>query len=101
MMSIILLFQGLPAKFFKENQIKAAAYVTLRVSNGKTWSVKFNCEQSKATLQHGWLAFVKDNCLKVGDVCVFVLIKDINLLFQVEIFRATIFPVLAGNYITH
>ncbi|XP_004305403.1 PREDICTED: B3 domain-containing transcription factor VRN1-like isoform X1 [Fragaria vesca subsp. vesca] len=90
-------YLGLPAKFFKENQIKAAAYVTLRVSNGKTWSVKFNYEQSKATLQHGWLAFVKDNCLKVGDVCVFVLIKDINLLFQVEIFRATIFPVLAGH----
>ncbi|XP_004309717.1 PREDICTED: B3 domain-containing transcription factor VRN1-like [Fragaria vesca subsp. vesca] len=87
-------YLGLPAKFFKENQIKAAAYVTLRVSNGKTWSVKFNYEQSKATLQRGWLAFVKDNCLKVGDVCVFLLIKDINLLFQVEILRATIFPVL-------
>nr|XP_011468520.1 PREDICTED: B3 domain-containing protein LOC_Os12g40080-like [Fragaria vesca subsp. vesca] len=89
-----------PAEFLKKNQIKDAANVILRVSNGKTWYVKFKYEKSKAILQHGWLAFVKDNCLKVGDVCVFVLVKDINLLFQVEFFRATsCFPrsVLPGH----
>ncbi|PRQ50581.1 putative transcription factor B3-Domain family [Rosa chinensis] len=90
-------FKGFPVKFFKRNVIKDADNVTLRVSNGKTWSVKFKYEKSRARLQHGWLAFVKDNCLKVGDVCVFALIKDIKLLFQVEFFRATSFPLLPGK----
>ncbi|KAL6144869.1 hypothetical protein ACLB2K_055559 [Fragaria x ananassa] len=93
-------YLSFPAEFLKKNQIKDAANVILRVSNGKTWYVKFKYEKSKAILQHGWLAFVKDNCLKVGDVCVFVLVKDINLLFQVEFFRATsCFPrsVLPGH----
>ncbi|KAM5578668.1 B3 domain-containing transcription factor VRN1-like [Rosa sericea] len=89
-----------PVKFFKRNVIKDAGNVTLRVSNGKTWSVKFKYEKSRARLKHGWLAFVKDNSLKVGDVCVFVLIKDINLLFQVEFFRATSFTLLPGNWST-
>ena len=52
--------------------------------------MKFNYEKSRATLKHGWLAFVKDNNLKVGDVCVFTLIEDIVMLsFQVEFFGTT------------
>ncbi|XP_062008096.1 B3 domain-containing transcription factor VRN1-like isoform X1 [Rosa rugosa] len=86
-----------PVNFLKRNLIKDAGNVTLRVSNGKTWSVQFKHEKSRARLKHGWLAFVKDNCLKVGDVCIFVLIKDNKLLFQVEFFRATSFPLLPGH----
>ena len=90
----------MPAAFLKRNLLKDAANVILRVSNGKTWSVKFKYEKSRASLQLGWLAFVKDNCLKVGDVCVFVLLEDTKLSFQVEIFKAKSFPQMPGNWST-
>lgn len=35
--------------------------------------------------ESGWLTFARDNNLKIGDVCVFVLLEVINLSFEVVI----------------
>ncbi|GMN63964.1 hypothetical protein TIFTF001_033019 [Ficus carica] len=40
-----------------------------------------------AKFEYGWKAFARDSDLKVGDVCVFVLIKSIGISFDVAIFR--------------
>ncbi|KAL6144196.1 hypothetical protein ACLB2K_054891 [Fragaria x ananassa] len=37
----------------------------------------------------GWLPFVRENNLKVGDVCVFTLVNSIELLFEVVFFPTT------------
>lgn len=81
----------MPVDFVKRHLIKqpAGGNVILRGPNGGTWSVKLKCEIPKYRLQNGWLAFVRDNDLKVGDVCVFILIKDIKLSFDVVFFRGT------------
>lgn len=63
-------------------------------SNGKTWTTRyFICKaKGKSSLQvrmhHGWDTFAKENQLKVGDVCVFELIKGAEgeVSFKVTIF---------------
>ncbi|KAL6285873.1 hypothetical protein ACE6H2_010263 [Prunus campanulata] len=64
--------------------------VMFRVLDGRTWSLGLKCEKAKrkARFQSGWFKFVRDNNLKIGDVCVFVLVDDIRLTFEVVIFRA-------------
>ncbi|KAF4380717.1 hypothetical protein CsatB_024445 [Cannabis sativa] len=67
--------------------------VTLKVQNkNKTWHVKYAYREHKSAaprFQGGWRSFVVDNNLKVGDVCVFVLLKATDdISFEVVIFRA-------------
>ncbi|PRQ47790.1 putative transcription factor B3-Domain family [Rosa chinensis] len=84
---------SLPSEFSKRHLIKLPAGIaTLQVSSGrtssvKTWSVKFkyDFENSKAQLLNGWSAFVRDNNLKVRDVCGFILMDRIELLFEVAL----------------
>lgn len=71
---------------------KHSGAVTLRVFDGRTWSVEMKCEKAtrpKLRFQYGWTEFVRGNNLEVGDVCVLVLIDDTKLVFEVVIFRAT------------
>ncbi|KAM5551985.1 hypothetical protein ABKV19_026720 [Rosa sericea] len=83
----------LPSEFAKRHLIKLPAGIaTLQVSSGrtssvKTWSVKFkyDFENSKAQLLNGWSTFVRDNNLKVRDVCGFILMDRIELLFEVAL----------------
>ncbi|POO02661.1 B3 DNA binding domain containing protein [Trema orientale] len=64
--------------------------VILKVSDGRTWSVKYSFRlwngSPKAKFDRGWKAFARENDLKVGDVCVFVLTKRTGILFEVTIF---------------
>ncbi|XP_030497324.2 B3 domain-containing transcription factor VRN1 [Cannabis sativa] len=67
--------------------------VTLKVQNeNKSWRLKYTYTEHKIAqprFQGGWQSFVVDNNLKVGDVCVFVLLNATdNILFEVVIFRA-------------
>ena len=39
------------------------------------------------TIGKGWKSFVRDNGIKVGDVCVFELINRMNVVLKVTIFR--------------
>ena len=62
--------------------------VTLWTGN-KGWGVDFyrNKCNNQINLTSGWLDFVKDNNLGLGDVCVFEKIKKPGISFQVSIFR--------------
>ncbi|XP_062015032.1 B3 domain-containing transcription factor VRN1-like [Rosa rugosa] len=94
---------SLPNEFSKRYLMKLPAGIAiLRVSDGRTWSVKFKYDHanSRARLLKGWSPFVRDNNLKVGDVCVFTLINCIELLFEVAFFpteKSTNFPSSTGK----
>ncbi|XP_048439845.1 B3 domain-containing protein Os03g0619600-like isoform X2 [Pyrus x bretschneideri] len=79
----------LGAKFTKEHFLKRNYHqIILRVSDGRTWPVKLSKRQKNMVrLQNGWITFVQDNHLEIGDVCVFALINNIKGLMDVVIFR--------------
>ncbi|XVF15646.1 hypothetical protein REPUB_Repub09cG0172400 [Reevesia pubescens] len=64
--------------------------LTLCNSNGKTWPAKYyrtaENKKPKAYIHGGWRAFVEDNNLDVGDICVFELIKHPEILMKVVIY---------------
>ncbi|OIT06486.1 PREDICTED: uncharacterized protein LOC109211655 isoform X1 [Nicotiana attenuata] len=72
-------------KYFLENY----GNLVLRVpGRGRgSWSVKCTTRGTNATVYSGWKAFVLDNKLKCGDVCVFEVIKGTRLFIDVTIFR--------------
>lgn len=79
--------QLLPSEFHKLHPIKHSCEVILQVSKGRTWSVDLNCGKGRTTFGHGWMDVVCDNHLKIGDVCVFVLISNSGIpLYGVVIF---------------
>ncbi|XP_062102207.1 B3 domain-containing protein Os11g0197600-like [Humulus lupulus] len=59
----------------------------------KSWDVDYKLEMNNGvpspTFQAGWAAFAQDNNLKVGDVCVFVLLREMYTAFHVLIFRVS------------
>lgn len=83
----------MPSEFAQRHLIKLPAGIaTLQVSSGrtlsaKTWSVKFKYDhkKSKAHFLNGWSDFVRDNHLKVGDMCGFILIDRYEFLFEVAL----------------
>lgn len=81
----------LGAKFTKEHFLKRNYHqVILRVSDGRTWPVKLSKRQKNMVrLQNGWITFVQDSHLEIGDVCVFALINNIKGLMDVVIFHTT------------
>ena len=85
------LFQNIASNFAKEYLRKRNNDIIRCVSNGATWTVKFQFWKSetrtRAKFGVGWKAFVQDNNLKVGDVCVLELINNIEVAFKVAIFR--------------
>ncbi|XP_060970503.1 B3 domain-containing protein REM19-like [Cannabis sativa] len=91
---------------FAKTYLSKSQDVILKVQNGRrTWSVDYICRQYKGSsstrFDCGWKAFVRDNDLKVGDVCAFVLKKSIGIiLFEVVIFHGdgvANSPVLTGK----
>ncbi|KAF7113889.1 hypothetical protein RHSIM_RhsimUnG0104300 [Rhododendron simsii] len=72
-------------KYLRDNQKS----ISLRISDGTTWLVRFystGAMNGKRNL--GWGPFVRDNNLKVGDICVFELISTgIEPQLDVTIFR--------------
>ncbi|TYH37960.1 hypothetical protein ES332_D12G077100v1 [Gossypium tomentosum] len=83
---------GIPYKFVKRHLDEEKEEAILRVSDGRTWVVKFTVKvftggQHKAEFST-WRAFARDNNLEVGDVCVFELINRHENSFKVSIFSA-------------
>ncbi|XP_031387049.1 B3 domain-containing transcription factor VRN1-like [Punica granatum] len=71
----------------------------LHVSGGKTWTVTYRISayrsQIRGKIYNGWKAFVVDNSIVLGDICVFELIRGLrNVSFKISIFRA---PQVATN----
>ncbi|KAK7846120.1 b3 domain-containing transcription factor vrn1, partial [Quercus suber] len=81
----------IPLDFAKKHFSEKHEDVILQASGSKIWSVKYNFREAygrqKAELCSGWKAFVRDNNLEVGDVCVFEFIKGIEISLKVVIFR--------------
>ncbi|OWM66305.1 hypothetical protein CDL15_Pgr013522 [Punica granatum] len=84
-----------PVKFLQTHigENGSGGELKLRVSGEKVWTVKYNISV-RGTWLHakvvpGWKAFVVDNGLVVGDVCVFEFIRGLkSTSFRVTIFRA-------------
>ncbi|KAK8717524.1 hypothetical protein V6N13_044789 [Hibiscus sabdariffa] len=77
-----------PSNFVMRFLTRHTCNLTLCNSAGKTWSVKYRHAENKrlpALLYGGWRAFVEDNRLKVGDICVFELIKHPEIFLKVFI----------------
>ncbi|XVF59517.1 hypothetical protein PTKIN_Ptkin07bG0282200 [Pterospermum kingtungense] len=77
-------------KYLKEN----SGDITLCTSDGKTWPASYfryiSCNKyTKAILYNGWREFMRDNKLEAGDVCVFELINQTEILLKVVIFRVS------------
>ncbi|KAG8474659.1 hypothetical protein CXB51_031176 [Gossypium anomalum] len=84
---------SIPYKFVNQYLDEEKEEAILRVSDGRTWVVKFAVKvvtggQHKAEFSHTWRAFARDNNLEVGDVCVFELINRNENSFKVSIFSA-------------
>ncbi|PSS36438.1 B3 domain-containing protein [Actinidia chinensis var. chinensis] len=62
--------------------------ITLRISEGRTWTVKRYSTTTSGKCTLSWSSFARDNNLKVGDVCAFELDTGIELSLNVTIFRA-------------
>ncbi|XP_038723265.1 B3 domain-containing protein LOC_Os12g40080-like [Tripterygium wilfordii] len=81
----------IPSKFARKYLREMQSDVTLCVSDKRVWTAEYrqsaNKSYSKTKLYHGWREFVRDNSLKVGDVCVFELIEISKIKFKVVIFR--------------
>ncbi|KAF4380720.1 hypothetical protein F8388_017074 [Cannabis sativa] len=80
--------------FAKEYIKNTSCDVILKVLEGRSWYMHFKYEKNgkmsgKAMLRSGWNKFAKENNLKVGDVCVFVLLEGENdkIVFEVVILR--------------
>ncbi|XP_022740304.1 B3 domain-containing protein LOC_Os12g40080-like isoform X2 [Durio zibethinus] len=75
-------------RFLKEN----LGDVTLCTLDGKTWSAQYwryisRNKYIKAILYNGWREFMQYNKLEAGDVCVFELIRQTEILLNVVIYR--------------
>ncbi|KAB1204816.1 B3 domain-containing transcription factor VRN1 [Morella rubra] len=85
---------NIPSDFSERYLNKSLDEVMLRVSDGRSWSVRYSFQmldaKMKGQFQCGWKVFSQDNNLDVGDVCAFELISGVKkICFQVVIFRAT------------
>ena len=86
--------QCIPTNFTTEFLKENLGDITLCTVDGKTWSANYwryisEDKYTKAVLYNGWRAFRQDNKLQVGDVCVFELIKQTEILLKVVIYRVS------------
>ena len=69
---------------------KTSELIELQDTDGNKWKVRCIRRKLRVLLSKGWLNFVTDNSLLVGDVCVFELLKDVQaveLILKVHMFR--------------
>lgn len=93
-LNFFLTAQCLPSSFITKCLKEKVGDVTLCTLDGKTWPAKYCCyltnnKYTKAALHCGWTAFMQDNKLELGDVCVFELIEQTKILLKVIIYRVS------------
>ncbi|KAI8542289.1 hypothetical protein RHMOL_Rhmol08G0127300 [Rhododendron molle] len=66
---------NVPLEFLKEYLRDNQKNISLRISDGTTWLVRLYAGAMNGKRNLGWGPFVRDNNLKVGDICVFELIS--------------------------
>ncbi|XVF60029.1 hypothetical protein PTKIN_Ptkin08bG0010000 [Pterospermum kingtungense] len=83
----------IPVTFAREYLINKLSKV-LCVVDGKSWCMELIVRKPtrkthlEAKLSNGWMEFLHDNKLDVGDVCVFELVESTNIKFEVAVFRS-------------
>ncbi|KAL3616458.1 hypothetical protein CASFOL_039848 [Castilleja foliolosa] len=60
-----------PFSFARESLLCIGENSVSMVMNGKRWPVRCLVRNTRAFLSSGWGRFVKDNGIKIGDVCIF------------------------------
>ena len=78
--------QCLLAKFTNKYLTQDAKGIKVRASNGREWRVRISWLRG-CHLLRGWSKFLKDMKLKAGDICVFELIRLVDLLLEVSAFK--------------
>ncbi|KAK3195652.1 hypothetical protein Dsin_026962 [Dipteronia sinensis] len=81
-----------PFEFGKKYLTRDAKLVKLQDHDGREWSVKLWNKRPKGgggDFTHGWSAFAKDKNLKDGDICMFELISEKNIVLKVSVFSTT------------
>ncbi|KAK4360674.1 hypothetical protein RND71_019626 [Anisodus tanguticus] len=67
---------SIPLKFARKYYMQSRDNLVFRVPGRGSWSVKCTLLRRDAKITCGWKAFVLDNKLKLGDVCVLEVIND-------------------------
>ncbi|PHU10544.1 hypothetical protein BC332_22404 [Capsicum chinense] len=86
---------NIPPGFVQDYMPKTSEQIKLEDSDGNKWNVHCIRRKTCMFLSKGWVNFVRDNGLVIGDTCVFELIKDIQadeLMLKVHIFRKKLRP---------
>ncbi|KAH0699140.1 hypothetical protein KY284_013355 [Solanum tuberosum] len=83
-----LIWQSISSKFARKHFLENNGNLLLRVPGSGSWSVKCTIRLWNSKVTSVWKTFVLDNKLKVGDVCVFEMLRDDKLFIDVIIFRA-------------
>ncbi|KAJ1386741.1 DNA-binding barrel domain superfamily [Sesbania bispinosa] len=81
---------GPSAKLY--SKLPSQVVPTVLKYGGKSWKMTYNGQSTdrKRFTCKGWGKFVEDNCLKVGDACIFELMEkstEEKVIFQVQILR--------------
>lgn len=75
---------SIPTEFLKRHKIRNGNLVGLKVG-GKSYKVEVSYNEGSWRFSKGWKEFVKGCSLKVGDICIFEMIDDENLVIKVSI----------------
>ncbi|CAK9178589.1 unnamed protein product [Ilex paraguariensis] len=77
---------NIPYQFSMAHLPKCKVKIVLRNSKGESWtvnSIPTTRVQTSHTFCGGWLGFVRDNNLKMGDICIFELLRKCELRVQI------------------
>lgn len=78
--------QTVPSIFARNHLPQSNTKIILRNSEDKSWETNYINKEKNHKFSRGWKDFVRDNKLKVGDICIFELVAKNEM-------RVHIFPV--------
>ncbi|KAL5788452.1 hypothetical protein ACOSP7_005401 [Xanthoceras sorbifolium] len=76
-----------PSYFAKKYLRGVSGFIKLQTSDGKQRPVRCVYRGGSAKLTQGWYGFVLENNLGEGDVCVFEVLRSIDIVLKVTVFR--------------
>ncbi|KAL4615571.1 hypothetical protein ACB092_07G136000 [Castanea dentata] len=84
--SVVEFLQTVPSIFARNHLPQSNRKIILRNSEDKSWEMNYINKEKNYKFSRGWKDFVRDNKLKVGDICIFELVAKNEM-------RVHIFPV--------
>ncbi|XP_038717939.1 B3 domain-containing protein Os03g0620400-like isoform X2 [Tripterygium wilfordii] len=90
----------IPHKFSAAHLPNCKSEIVIRNSKGRNWTVN-SVPDSKGRMVHtfcgGWMAFVRDNDLKEGDVCIFELVNTCEMHVHISGVETILLDLQCGN----